>query len=110
MALTVTILHSSHSKSTPYGLLHSYSLERQVKTKPIAVRVPLALAISLERQAEREAITVADVVRHILATSQSSHKDLLLEKLVAIETQMKLLRQGQNQIINKLSEFDVEGN
>lgn len=110
MALAVTILHSSHSKSTPYGLLHSYSLERQVKTKPIAVRVPLALAISLERQAEREAITVADVVRHILATSQSSHKDLLLEKLVAIETQMKLLRQGQNQIINKLSEFDVEGN
>lgn len=110
MALAVTILHSSHSKSTPYGLLHGYSLERQVKTKPIAVRVPLALAISLERQAEREAITVADVVRHILATSQSSHKDLLLEKLVAIETQMKLLRQGQNQIINKLSEFDVEGN
>lgn len=110
MALAVTILHSSHYKSTPYGLLHSYSLERQMKTKPIAVRVPLALAISLERQAEREAITVADVVRHILATSQSSHKDLLLEKLVAIETQMKLLRQGQNQIINKLSEFDVEGN
>lgn len=81
-----------------------------MKTKPIAVRVPLALAISLERQAEREAITVADVVRHILATSQSSNKDQLLEKLVAIETQMKLLRKGQNQIINKLSEFDVEGN
>lgn len=85
-------------------------MERPMKTKPIAVRVPHALAISLERQAEREAITLADVVRHILATSQSSHKDQLLEKLVAIETQMKLLRQGQNQIINKLSEFDVEGN
>lgn len=81
-----------------------------MKTKPVAVRLPLALATSLERQAEREAITVADVIRHILATSQSSHKEQHLEKLVVIETQMKLLRQGQNQIINKLSEFDVEGN
>lgn len=79
-----------------------------MKTKPIAIRVPLALATSLERQAEREAITVADVVRHILATSQSSHKDQLLEKLAAIETQVKLLRQGQNQIITKLDEFDVD--
>lgn len=79
-----------------------------MKTKPIAIRVPFALATSLERQAEREAITVADVVRQILATSQSSHKDLLLEKLMIIETQMKLLHQGQAKIIHKLSEFDID--
>ncbi|RZJ21650.1 MAG: hypothetical protein EON51_10220 [Acinetobacter sp.] len=79
-----------------------------MKTKPFAVRVPLALAIALERQAEKEAVTVADVIRRILASSQSSHKDQLLEKLVAIETQVKLLRQSQNQIITKLDEFDVD--
>lgn len=80
-----------------------------MKTKPIAVRVPLALAISLERQAEREAVTVADVIRHTLAKSQSSNKDQILEKLVTLELQVKQLHLGQKQIISKLSEFDVEG-
>lgn len=79
-----------------------------MKTKPIAVRVPLALAISLERQADHEAITVADVVRHILAASQSSQKDQVIEKLLSIESQVKLLRLGQNQLIQKLSEFDID--
>ena len=44
-----------------------------MKTKPVAVRIPLALATALERQAEREAVTVADVIRHTLAKSQSSN-------------------------------------
>ncbi|MBD8009747.1 hypothetical protein [Acinetobacter pecorum] len=79
-----------------------------MKTKPVAVRIPLALATALERQAEREAVTVADVIRHTLAKSQSSNKDQLLEKLVDIETQVKLLHRGQNQIISKLNEFDSE--
>lgn len=79
-----------------------------MKTKPIAIRVPLALATSLERQAEREAITVADVIRHILAASQSSQKDQIFEKLLTIESQLKLLRQGQCQLIQKLSEFDID--
>ncbi len=92
----------------PYGLLHSYTLERPMKTKPVAVRLPLALVTSLERQAEREAITVADVIRHVLAASQSNRKDQILEKLLTIESQVKLLRQGQNQLIQKLSEFDID--
>ncbi|ENT3303086.1 hypothetical protein ACFEY5_003554 [Acinetobacter baumannii] len=79
-----------------------------MKTKPLAVRVPLALAIALERQAEKEAVTVADVIRHILATSQLSQKDQVFEKLLTIESQVKLLRQGQNQLIQKLSEFDID--
>lgn len=81
-----------------------------MKTKPIAVRVPLALAIALERQAEKEAVTIADVIRRILATSQQCDKDLILEKLVKLEFQVKQLHLGQKQIIGKLSEFDVEGN
>lgn len=72
------------------------------------MRVPLALAIALERQAEKEAVTVADVIRHILATSQLSQKDQVFEKLLTIESQVKLLRQGQNQLIQKLSEFDID--
>ena len=79
-----------------------------MKTKPVAVRRPLARVTSLERQAEREAITVADVIRHVLAASQSNRKDQILEKLLTIESQVKLLRQGQNQLIQKLSEFDID--
>ncbi|WP_436912799.1 hypothetical protein [Acinetobacter schindleri] len=81
-----------------------------MKTKPLAVRVPLALAIALERQAEKEAVTIADVIRRILATSQQCDKDQILEKLVKLEFQVKQLHLGQKQIIGKLSEFDVEGN
>lgn len=79
-----------------------------MKTKPFAVRVPLALAIALERQAEKEAVTVADVIRRILATSQQSDKDQVLEKLVELEFQVKQLNLSQKQIIRKLSEFDIE--
>lgn len=79
-----------------------------MKTKPFAVRVPLTLAIALERQAEKEAVTVADVIRRILAKSQQSDKDQVLEKLVALEFQVKQLHLSQKQIIGKLSEFDIE--
>ena len=79
-----------------------------MKTKPIAVRVPLSLATALERQAEKEAVTVADVIRRILATSQQSDKDQILEKLVELEFQVKQLNLSQKQIIRKLSEFDIE--
>lgn len=79
-----------------------------MKTKPFAVRVPLALAIALERQAEKEAVTVADVIRRILATSQQSDKDQVLEKLVKLEFQVNQLHLGQKKIIGKLSEFDIE--
>ncbi|WP_426976852.1 hypothetical protein ACNFX6_09700 [Acinetobacter johnsonii] len=81
-----------------------------MKTKPFAVRVPLALATALERQAERESVTIADVIRRVLSQSLQSDKDQFLEKLIAIEFQVKQLHLGQNQIIAKLSEFDVEGN
>lgn len=79
-----------------------------MKTKPIAVRVPLSLATALERQAEKEAVTAADVIRRILATSQQSDKDQILEKLVELEFQVKQLNLSQIQIIRKLSEFDIE--
>ena len=79
-----------------------------MKTRPVAVRLPLALITSLERQAEREARTVADVIRHVLAASQSNQKDQILEKLLMIESQVKLLSQGQNQLTQKLSEFDID--
>lgn len=78
-----------------------------MKTKPVAVRIPVALLTALERQAEREVVTVADVIRYTLARSQQSEKDHILEKLLAIEYQIKILDQGQNKIIQKLSEFDV---
>lgn len=81
-----------------------------MKTKPFAVRVPLALAIALERQAEKEAVTVAVVIRRFLSHGLQGDKDQTLEKLTAIEFQIKQLHQGQNQIIAVLSEFDVEGN
>lgn len=80
-----------------------------MKTKPFAVRVPLALAISIERQAEKDAVTVADVIRRILAKSQQSDKDQVIEKLVTLESQMQQLHLGQKKIISKLSEFDIDG-
>ena len=79
-----------------------------MKTKPFAVRVPLALALALERQAEKEAVTVADVIRRILAISQQNQKDQVLEKLLELEFQLKQLSRSQTQIIEKLSEFDIE--
>lgn len=91
-----------------YRLLQHYTVVKKMKTKPIAVRVPLALATSLERQAERESVTVADVIRHILAKSQQSEQDKVIDALTSLASQMKLLRQGQTQIIYKLNEFEIE--
>ena len=79
-----------------------------MKTKPFAVRLPIALAIALERQAEKESLTAADVIRSTLANSFAGHKEQLLELLQAVEIQLKGLRLGQEQILQKLSEFDVD--
>ncbi|MDH0657590.1 hypothetical protein N5D11_15985 [Acinetobacter johnsonii] len=79
-----------------------------MKTKPFAVRLPIALATALERQAERESITVADVIRRILGQSIQSDKNQLIDQLTSLNVQVKLLINGQQQIIKKLSEFDVD--
>ena len=83
-----------------YGLLLSYTRVTFMKTKPFAVRLPIALATALERQAERESITVADVIRRILGQSIQSDKNQLIDQLTSLN--------GQQQIIKKLSEFDVD--
>lgn len=79
-----------------------------MKTKPFAVRLPIALATALERQAERESVTVADVIRRILGQSIQSDKNQLIDQLTSLNVQVKLLINGQQQIIKKLSEFDVD--
>ncbi|MFX5640989.1 hypothetical protein ABTF02_14000 [Acinetobacter baumannii] len=79
-----------------------------MKTKPFAVRLPIALATALERQAERESITVADLIRRTLSQSVQSDKSQLIDQLAALKLQVKLLISGQQQIIKKLSEFDVD--
>lgn len=79
-----------------------------MKTKPFAVRLPIALATALERQAERESATVADVIRRILGQSIQSDKNQLIDQLISLNVQVKLLINGQQQIIKKLSEFDVD--
>ena len=79
-----------------------------MKTKPFAVRLPIALATALERQAERESIIVADVIRRILGQSIQSDKNQLIDQLTSLNVQVKLLINGQQQIIKKLSEFDVD--
>lgn len=90
------------------GLLLSYTRVSLMKTKPFAVRLPIALATALERQAERESITVADLIRRTLSQSVQSDKSQLIDQLAALKLQVKLLISGQQQIIKKLSEFDVD--
>ena len=61
-----------------------------------------------ENKAERESITVADVIRRILGQSIQSDKNQLIDQLTSLNVQVKLLINGQQQIIKKLSEFDVD--
>ena len=80
-----------------------------MKTKTFSVRIPLALAVTLERKAEQESLTIADLIRKALADSITQERalDTLNAHLTGLKSQIDSVLELQSRVLQKLNEFEV---
>ena len=80
-----------------------------MKTKTFSVRIPLALAVTLERKAEQESLTFADLIRKALTDSinQERSLDILNAHLTSLKSQIDQVLELQSRVLQKLNEFEV---
>ncbi len=80
-----------------------------MKTKTFSVRIPLALAVTLERKAEQESLTIADLIRKALTDSinQERSLDILNAHLTGLKSQIDSVLELQSRVLLKLTEFEV---
>ena len=83
-----------------------------MKTKTFSVRIPLALAVTLERKAEQESLTIADLIRKALTDSinQERSLDILNAHLTGLKSQIDSVLELQSRVLLKLTEFEVAVN